>query len=74
MDHTPTRTERDSPDAETDFPAITRLTSVPLSQRVSSSVWPGYLNGREQQWSMVWLRVQGFAPSPHELERMDLDQ
>lgn len=23
---------------------------------------------------MVWLRVQGFAPSPHELERTDLDQ
>lgn len=70
MDHTPTRTQRDSPDAETDFPAITRLTSVPRSQRVSSLAWPGLLNGRERQQSVVLLRLQGLAPSPHELERI----
>ncbi len=75
MDHTPTHTQRDSPDAETDFPAITQLTSVPRSQRVSSSAWPGHLNSRNSSSPWCCWRVQGFAPSPYELERtVCLDQ
>lgn len=62
------RTQRDNPDAETDFPAITQLTSVPHGQRMSYSARSGHSNGEERS-SVELPRLRWFAPSPCELER-----
>ncbi|KAI7791287.1 hypothetical protein IRJ41_018634 [Triplophysa rosa] len=59
IDHAPT--QRDGPDAETDFPAITRLTSVPRSQCLSSSARPGCLNG---EGLLMCRGYEGLPPVP----------